>query len=317
MSLRLNNVASPITIVSLYRMKDMLYKNNRNTQKRKVKRRRRNSLRKKLGGSSQPPYLVVDLNPEPGFGSQFGFMLEHYIFAKKNNIEFRVKNNNWQYSPEKGWHDFFVSLKEYDPSKNTGERRPISNNDPPFAGNYTAREYTKAIEEIYKPNDEILHAAAEFIKGIGGPFVSFYIRKGDKVKGASKETDEIDVSSIVEKSGVKDGSLYVMTDDYSVVDEVQKLLPQCKVITNTEKEKKGYFLSNTKGYNVKEKRRQAQILFTSIEIFHNGEKGWVDGRSNMGRLLKLRDWDKVVVYPEYKNISPNIIVHPPTRHLGH
>ena len=43
--------------------------------------------------------------------------------------------------------------------------------------------------------------------------------------------------------------------------------------------------------------KQGEKLFTEIEVFHNAEKGWVDIRSNIGRFLKMRDPNKMHLYP--------------------
>ena len=48
-----------------------------------------------------------------------------------------------------------------------------------------------------------------------------------------------------------------------------------------------------------------------MEVFHRGEKGWADNRSNLGRILKLRGQERVALYPVDYNIPPDRIVRLP------
>jgi hypothetical protein len=58
------------------------------------------------------------------------------------------------------------------------------------------------------------------------------------------------------------------------------------------------------------RKKEAAELFTSVEIFHGGEKGWADNRSNLGRFLKMRDLEKVVLYPPVGNIPLEKVINP-------
>jgi hypothetical protein len=110
-----------------------------------------------------------------------------------------------------------------------------------------------------------------------------------------------------------------MSDDYGVVEEVEKLLPGCKVHTMTPPENRGLVIHDIQKYHSEQKKKHADELFTSMEVFHGGEKGWADNRSNLGRFLKLLGGDKVTLYPTDKsteNLSADMIVDPPNRSLG-
>ena len=63
------------------------------------------------------------------------------------------------------------------------------------------------------------------------------------------------------------------------------------------------------------RKKEAEELFISIEIFHGGEKAWSDNRSNLGRFLKLRDLSKVVLYPQVDEIPLDKVIHPPSGDL--
>jgi hypothetical protein len=239
--------------------------------------------------------------------------LQAYIYAKKGGHEFRVKNENWQYGPEKGWHDFFTTLKAYNPDEKMQEENFKHAQGP--SDKYTLGEYHEAIKEIYRPKKEILDAAEEFKKKIGGSYVSLYVRRGDKTSGGGKEMDAADLPKLVKGMGIKEGNLFVMSDDYAVVEEVRGLLPGVKIFTLTEPGARGFSIHRIQSAGVEVRKKEAAELFTSVEIFHGGEKGWADNRSNLGRFLKMRDLEKVVLYPGEVNIPLNKIVHPSTEYL--
>jgi glycerophosphoryl diester phosphodiesterase len=257
--------------------------------------------------------VVFTLTHGAGFGSVFGYLLEAYIYAKKSGCEFRVKNENWQYGPEKGWHDFFTSLEAYDPAQKATEEN--FRHSTSTSGKYTVKDYHDAIQEVYKPKEEIIKKAEEFKKKIGGSYVSVYVRRGDKTSGAGKEMDAADLSALVKEWGLKDGNIFVMSDDYGVVDEMKKLLPRAKIFTLTESDDKGFSIHRIQKEGAEVRRKEAEELFTSVEIFHGGEKGWVDNRSNLGRFLKLRDLGKVVLYPKVGEIPLDKEIHPSSGYL--
>ena len=285
------------------------------TKKRKLRKRLRPSRRQKGGGNK---VVVFTLTNNAGFGSVFGFLLMTYIYAQTKHYDFRIKNENWLYSPNKGWHEFFTTLKDYNPSEKYDSEENYRHATNGTSSSFTLEQYNKAIQEVYVPTNEILTKANEFIDTIGGPYVSFFIRRGDKVSGASKEMDAINIKDIVSLSGVKEGNVFVMSDEYSAVKEIIDLLPNCKIHTLTPSSSSGFSVQHVQK-NGGVPRNEAIELFTSIEVFHRGEKGWADNRSNIGRLLKMRDLDKVILYPasdKTQHIPLSTVVSPSTRELS-
>jgi len=280
---------------------------------RKITRKntRRRRTRRQKGGNKK--IVVFTLTHGAGFGSVFGYLLEAYIYAKSTGNEFRVKNENWQYGPENGWHDFFTTLKPYDPAEKANEENYKHSKSTP--GNYTVRQYNEAIQEVYKPKKEIIDKAEEFKKSIGGSYVSVHVRRGDKTSGAGKEIEPADLPTLVKEWGLKDGNIFVMSDEYAVVEEIKKLLPLAKIVSLTDEGDRGFSIHRIQKEGAEVRKKEAEKLFTSMEIFHGGEKGWADNHSNLGRFLKLRDLDKVVLYPQVGEIPLDKVIHPSTGHL--
>ena len=275
----------------------------RRTRKRKVR------TRKQKGGGSKT--VIFTNTNNAGFGSVLGFMLQAYVYAKKNSYPFVVKEGNWNYTHKKGWHDYFESFPAYNPKIVYPNEENYAHMKTQALPHYTYKEYSNAIKELYKPNQSIRNAADAFIKTIGGPYKSIYIRRGDKTSGIFKEMTAIEPETLIRNTGIKDGNVYVMSDDYSVVDEIKNLLPNCKIFTLVDPKNTGYSAERNRAESPEVKKKNAEELFTSMEVFHRGEKGWADNRSNLGRILKLRGQERVALYPVDYNIPPDRIVRLP------
>ena len=265
--------------------------------------------RRRFEAGGRKNAVVFTNDAGAGFGSVFFFMIQAYIYAKKNGNDFRIKHDGWVYTYEKGWHDYFDSLDDYDPAVKYNEIKHSSHNKNHEIPDYTFQEYSDAIQEVFKPNRRIRELANRAIKSMNGPYVSIYVRRGDKVEGRHTEMEAADLDTVIKSTGIKSGNVFVMTDDYSVVEEIRVLLPDCKVSTLTPSDTRGSFHEDMKNKNAEEQRQHGEELFTSLEVFQHGTRGWADGRSNMGRLLKLQDPAKVTLYPSDVT-SPDSIIRP-------
>lgn len=276
------------------RRKVLLSRKKRGSRRRgrRLGTRRRHLQR---GGSANT--VVFSLTNNAGFGSVLGFLVQCYIYAKEKGHKFVVKEDGWTYTFNQGWHDYFKSLEDYDPSANYGHQENYKHASVDGIPKYTLGKYSEAMKEIYVLNDDLMARVEAFIDEIGGSFVSIYVRRGDKVSGGFKEMDAIDLGSLIKDTGIRAGNVFVMTDDYSVVEEVKKLLPVCKIFTMTEPASRGADADVLRKNGPEERKKHGEELVTSIEVFNRGEKGWADNRSNLGRLLKIRGLDKIVLYP--------------------
>jgi hypothetical protein len=263
--------------------------------------------RKRFEAGGRKNAVVFTNDAGAGFGSVFLFMIQAYIYAKKNGNDFRIKHDGWVYTYKKGWHDYFDSLDDYDPAVKYDEIKYSSHNKNYEIPDYTFQEYSDAVQEVFKPNRLIQDMAKRTIKNMNGPYVSIYVRRGDKVKGTHTEMEAADLDKVIKSTGIKSGNVFVMTDDYSVVEEIRILLPDCKVSTLTSPETKGSFHDDMRNNTAEEHRHHGEELFTSLEVFRHGTQGWADGRSNVGRLLKLRDPAKITLYPPDETSPDNII----------
>jgi hypothetical protein len=237
-----------------------------------------------------------------GFFSTFHSMCRLYIHSQKTQTKFYIDSKEWKYKYQKGWHDYFTSLTEIDST--VSSTRYYNTHECLALPAYTILDHINCIKEIYVLNTNILENAKSFINKINGPYKSIYIRRGDK----SIEATPIDTPTIVATTGFKDdgSNIFIQTDDFTVIDEVQKLLPSCKLFTMTNINTRGTSDYSITVMSSETKKQHTEELLASIQVFLQGKECWTDHRSNVGRFHKLVEFEKVNLYPiddSIKNIS--------------
>jgi hypothetical protein len=261
--------------------------------------------------------VIYKITDASGLFSVFFFLCQAYIYAKENRIDFYIENSStWQYTYNLGWSDYFKSLNSIQADQNPPlfykkiehfEHLKVRN-----IPHYTLLQYESAVKEIYKPSESVLNQASMIRDGIGVPYTSLYVRRGDKVSGKFKEMDILPTEEILARANIKDdgSAIFVQTDDFTVVEEIMKLLPSCRVISMTHPKAKGSFIEELHRLNPDEKRIHTENLLISIEIFLGGTTCWTDHRSNVGRLQKLLAFDRVYFYDEKLELHKNAIIEP-------
>jgi hypothetical protein len=250
-------------------------------------------------------------------------MIHAIKHARETGREFYLKDAEWDGGPLTRWHDGFKTLTVYNKDAH-GEAQ--DNGHPKFGDmkEYTFSELSDIVKEILVPKDDLAQKAKEFTESIGGPYTSLYMRRGDKIQGchtSSKEMDLIPTPDLLKEFGITDDGrrIFVMADDYTAFEEVKKELPSCKVFTLTPETNRGLTQNSIRAFSPEERKKQSDELITSMQVFFDGEKGWADNRSNLGRLLKLGRPEKVNLYPisDYvKNLKGDTLVWPSWRELG-
>jgi mannosyltransferase OCH1-like enzyme len=243
--------------------------------------------RRQRGGSKD---IVFTLTNSAGFGSMVNFLTQAYVQAKKNGGNFSIENNGWHYGD---WHDYFKSLKKANSSQNATRYKHASQIPKSSIG-----DHHNAIKEIFVLNDDLAKAAEEFKKKMGAPYKAVYVRRGDKTSGEGKEMSPQDIPALLKATDIAPGdNLFVMSDDYDVVDEMKELLPEVKIFTMTAPESRGTSIHDLKKLDPSKMKEHAKELFTSMEVFKGAEKSWADNRSNLGRFMKLAAPTTTILYP--------------------
>jgi len=244
--------------------------------------------RRQRGGSKD---VVFTLTNSAGFGSVANFLTQAYLQAKKNGGNFSIENNGWHYGD---WHDYFKSLKKAEPSVENVTRYKHASQIPTSS----VEDHHNAIKEIFVLNDDLAKGAKDFQATMGGPYKAVYVRRGDKTSGAGKEMSPQDIPALLKETDISAGdNLFVMSDDYAVVDEMKGLLPEVKIFTMTAPENRGSSIHTLQKLDPTNMKKHAKELFTSMEVFRGADKSWADNRSNLGRFMKLAAPTTTILYP--------------------
>jgi len=159
-----------------------------------------------------------------GFFSLLGFKLNHYIYAKKHELDFTMSIDNWSYTISQGWTDYFKPI-EIKYSKNTGKQHYKIKDCHVILEDYPLEEYKKAIPEIYRYNDNTLDIINKKIIELGldtKEYSGIYIRRGDKLVDETNYTEaNIFVDKLFEKKP-DCKTIFIQTDDYNSVLDIKK-----------------------------------------------------------------------------------------------
>jgi hypothetical protein len=217
-----------------------------------------------------------------------------YIYAQVNQYDFYIDHDNWQYTYQKGWHDYFTTLKLYDPAVPYERVERYSWHTTEKIVDYTLQQYYDAVNEIFKLKDELLAYSEQFIKSIGGDYDSIYVRRGDKViENTYASIPELIVSITLDPAR----KLFVQTDDIAAVEEIRVLLPGKEVHTMTPHTSRGADMFILREMNAEDTRKHTEELLISIVVFMRGCAKYSDNQSNIGRLHKIMGLESVTLYP--------------------
>ena len=106
---------------------------------------------------------------------------------------------------------------------------------------------TNVLNNIWNLNEELESWICNQKKQLGFDdvqYVAVHMRRGDKVSGTTKEADEVATNSFADeilKLPAHIKTVYVLTDDYARIGELQTMLPaDYKIITLCERGENGY-----------------------------------------------------------------------------
>lgn len=114
----------------------------------------------------------------------------------------------------------------------------------------TAREIQERIGTLHLPDD----------------YVSIQLRGGDKTLEVKDLPGTQEAIDSIEGSGVSFTDLFVFTDDYRYIEELQRLRPQWHIHTLTGEQERGYYNAAFQKSAWSDKRKNMIKLFAMVEI---------------------------------------------------
>jgi len=157
--------------------------------------------------------IISNLEKGAGFYSLFFFMVNHYLYAKKKNLQFKINSSNWLFKYDKGREDYF---------KNIDMIKGNACNDICFGhnqqiDNFTITEYKNIIKELYLYNDNIkqLIEVTKEKLSLKNNYDSIFIRRGDKLSGESNYISTEKYIEVLLNKNPKCHTIFLQTDDYN------------------------------------------------------------------------------------------------------
>lgn len=170
------------------------------------------------------------LDKSAGFFSMLFFSINHYIYCKKNDVSFTLDTSNWLYKYKDGWIDYFQDIN-FKGNNDDGKIKIVKHNE--LLYDYNIQEYRDTIlNNYFLYNDKIKKLIEERKIEIGlinqGTYDSIYIRHGDKLCAESKYYPTEIYMNILLQKNPNCKRLFIQTDDYNCVLDVQKYIQENK-----------------------------------------------------------------------------------------
>ena len=159
--------------------------------------------------------IISNLENKGGFYSLFFFLLNHYIYCSKNNINFKIKSDKWLFKYRYGWEDYFKPCNLIFNDLNYNELIYSHLN---IIENYSIYEYKNYIPNIYNYNSLTqikINNIYQRFNLIKNNYDSIFIRRGDKLGKESILIPEENYIKLLLNKNPSCKIIYLQTDDYN------------------------------------------------------------------------------------------------------
>ena len=218
--------------------------------------------------------IVSNLSKKAGFYSELFFLFNHYLYCKRNKINFKINSENWLFKYKDGWTDYFepIELVFYENNSNYIDKYHMN-----ILYDFKVVEYKEAIIDVYKYNNftkAILEKSKEELNLKDKQYSSIFIRRGDKLAYESKLINEDEYIKILLNKNPQCNHLYVQTDDYNCIINLQKY------IDNNNINIKLYTLCPNDQYGTVVLNKQKDELININQNRHNENKEYISNNVN-------------------------------------
>jgi hypothetical protein len=174
----------------------------------------------KIEQFNNPDYQVIKTiwDNGSGFYSVLQFKLNHYLYAKKYNLDFVMSYNNWPYTFEHGWTDYFEDVKLESTNKSGDKKVRDIGGCCTILEHFPIRDYIAILPQFYKYNKKIkdlIEKKKQELGLVNGQYGAIYIRRGDKLVDENKYNNASKFIDILLANYSKCNIIFVQTDDYN------------------------------------------------------------------------------------------------------
>ena len=250
---------------------------------------------------------VMNKNSNSGFYSSIFFVMNHYLYCKKNNKNFEINDEEWLFKSKDGWTDYFEKIEltngnDKNNSNNVGHGTVMSD--------YSIQQYRDVIPEFYVYNENTKREINKIKSQYGltdKNYDSIFIRRGDKLISESKKiNDDIYIQLLLEKNPKCD-TIFLQTDDYGSFVELEKYIKNnglnIKLYTLCDKDNLGVVVFSHLKDQIADKKitKQKSVdemnsdeiykhtidMIVGIDILTKSNICVTDYQSNVSRFIKI------------------------------
>jgi hypothetical protein len=146
----------------------------------------------------------------------------------------------------------------------------------------------KFIDLTWQYNSDVSYEIKNKIDSLSLPneYIGFHLRGGDKYLEFEQQEVEKYILKAESLSSIRNG--FVLTDDYTLFEELQNKYPNWRFYTLCDVKSRGYFHDQYKNESLEIKRSDHLKLFASVDILSNSEYFIGTWNSNVGMYLGMR-----------------------------
>lgn len=152
-------------------------------------------------------------------------MLNHYIYAKRNNCGFGIDTSAWLFKYKNGWTDYFLEIEIPCDSYFDSFTTNCSN----VMVEYPLYEYKNIIKNIYRYNDfvkKMISNKMQELNLIPGEYDAIFIRRGDKLCDESIFFPTKKYFDKLLEKNPNCKTIFLQTDDYNAYLDIERYIKQ-------------------------------------------------------------------------------------------
>jgi hypothetical protein len=160
-----------------------------------------------------------------GFYNHIFILISHFLTAKKLGFQFYIDDQNWLYSNNKGWNDYFTTTDLILDNTSYENIIYITENNEITEEKFKIHEFRDALIDVYKIQPNIMYKMNNLLENINfkkGDFDAIMIRRGDKMIDESKIISAEEYLIPLIERDTK--NIFIETDDYNVYLELSSII---------------------------------------------------------------------------------------------
>lgn len=262
-----------------------------------------------------------------GFASEINNLIFGVLHALDTGKRFSLDSSMWVAAHEEGWSDYFepfcgthavpfirigsaftvrdsirkkqqlyrlthpkaLYTNEFVPSLNADSfaNRIFEFPELGISGDVFAAA-SRLAELIFRYKNSIQTEIESALTDMPRNYAALHVRRGDKLVSEAKLTDTRRYVEAVRQSKHELDAYFVSTDDYSVVEELRSLYPNCDFRTNCSPTARGYQQSDFNASDPAYRRKEMLVLMVDLEMLTRADLFVGTFSSNIGRFVALR-----------------------------